>query len=140
MLERGEARCEIQRQRTSAQTPSVAPDAEKARNNLLNSDIEAIEPIEKVAKTTCVSFYGLKAKGDGTGVEPEARRPRQEGAVGDHLTGARLRDEDGHVTGLTESADTSPAYDDTRAGNLIELSAMRRLARSCRQEKTDSTR
>jgi mono/diheme cytochrome c family protein len=49
----------------SAQTPWVAPEAEKARKNPLASDNKAIEQGEKVAKTNCVSCHGAKGKGDG---------------------------------------------------------------------------
>jgi len=49
----------------SAQTPWVAPEAEKARKNPLASDKKAIEQGEKVAKTNCVSCHGAKGKGDG---------------------------------------------------------------------------
>ena len=49
----------------SAQTPWVAPEAEKARKNPLASDNKAIEQGEKVAKINCVSCHGAKGKGDG---------------------------------------------------------------------------
>jgi mono/diheme cytochrome c family protein len=49
----------------SAQTPWVAPGAEKARKNPLACDTKAIEQAEKVAKTNCVSCHGAKGKGDG---------------------------------------------------------------------------
>jgi mono/diheme cytochrome c family protein len=49
----------------SAQTPWIAPEAEKARKNPLASDSKAIEQGEKVAKTNCVSCHGAKGKGDG---------------------------------------------------------------------------
>jgi mono/diheme cytochrome c family protein len=49
----------------SAQTPWVAPEAEKARKNPLASDSKAIEQGEKVAKTNCMSCHGAKGKGDG---------------------------------------------------------------------------
>jgi len=47
----------------SAQTPWVAPEAEKVRKNPLANDSKAIEQGEKVAKTNCMSCHG--AKGDG---------------------------------------------------------------------------
>ena len=49
----------------SAQTPWVAPEAEKARNNPLASDSKAIEQGEKLAKINCASCHGAKGKGDG---------------------------------------------------------------------------
>ncbi len=49
----------------SAQTPWLAPEAEKARKNPLASDSKAIEQGEKVARTNCVSCHGAKGKGDG---------------------------------------------------------------------------
>lgn len=48
-----------------AQTPWVAPEAEKGRKNPLASDTKAIEQGEKLAKTNCASCHGLKGKGDG---------------------------------------------------------------------------
>lgn len=49
----------------AAQTPWVAPEAEKTRKNPLASDSKAIAQGEKVAKTNCVSCHGAKGKGDG---------------------------------------------------------------------------
>ena len=49
----------------SAQTPWLAPEAEKARKNPLASDNKAIEQGERVAKTNCVSCHGAKDKGAG---------------------------------------------------------------------------
>ena len=49
----------------SAQTPWVAPEAEKARKNPLASDAKAIKQGEKIAKTNCASCHGPKGKGDG---------------------------------------------------------------------------
>jgi mono/diheme cytochrome c family protein len=49
----------------SAQTPWVAPEAEKGRKNPLASDSNAIGQGEKIAKTNCVSCHGAKGKGDG---------------------------------------------------------------------------
>ncbi len=49
----------------SAQTPWVAPEAEKVRKNPLANDNKAIEQGEKVAKTNCMSCHGAKGKGDG---------------------------------------------------------------------------
>jgi mono/diheme cytochrome c family protein len=48
-----------------AQTPWVAPDAEKAKKNPLPADKKVIEQGEKVAKINCVSCHGAKGKGDG---------------------------------------------------------------------------
>ena len=59
----------------SAQTPWVAPEAEKARKNPLASDSKAIEQGEKVAKTNCVSCHGAKGKGDGAAAAALNPRP-----------------------------------------------------------------
>ncbi len=48
-----------------AQTPWVAPEAEKAKKNPLPADKKIIEQGEKVAKINCVSCHGAKGKGDG---------------------------------------------------------------------------
>jgi mono/diheme cytochrome c family protein len=48
-----------------AQTPWVAPEAEKAKKNPLPADTKVIEQGEKVAKINCVSCHGAKGKGDG---------------------------------------------------------------------------
>jgi mono/diheme cytochrome c family protein len=48
-----------------AQTPWVAPAAEKAKKNPLPGDKTIIEQGEKVAKTNCVPCHGPKGKGDG---------------------------------------------------------------------------
>ena len=48
-----------------AQTPWVAPEAEKVRKNPLASDAKAIEQGEKLAKTNCASCHGAKGRGDG---------------------------------------------------------------------------
>ena len=48
-----------------AQTPWVAPEAEKAKKNPLPADKKTIEQGEKIAKVNCVSCHGAKGKGDG---------------------------------------------------------------------------
>ena len=48
-----------------AQTPWVAPEAEKAKKNPLPDDKKVIEQGEKIAKINCVSCHGAKGKGDG---------------------------------------------------------------------------
>src|SRR6516162_9717023 len=48
-----------------AQTPWVAPEAEKAKKNPLPADKKAIEQGAKVAKTNCVSCHVESGKGDG---------------------------------------------------------------------------
>jgi mono/diheme cytochrome c family protein len=48
-----------------AQTPWVAPEAEKAKKNPLPADKKVIEQGEKVAKVNCVTCHGAKGKGDG---------------------------------------------------------------------------
>jgi mono/diheme cytochrome c family protein len=48
-----------------AQTPWVAPAAEKARKNPLPADKKNVEQGEKVAKTNCATCHGPKGKGDG---------------------------------------------------------------------------
>jgi mono/diheme cytochrome c family protein len=48
-----------------AQTPWVAPAAEKAKKNPLPSDKKTEEQGEKIAKVNCVSCHGAKGKGDG---------------------------------------------------------------------------
>jgi mono/diheme cytochrome c family protein len=48
-----------------AQTPWVAPAAEKEKKNPLPADAKSVEQGEKVAKVNCVSCHGAKGKGDG---------------------------------------------------------------------------
>jgi len=48
-----------------AQTPWVAPEAERARKNPLASDSKSVEQGERLAKTNCASCHGFKGKGDG---------------------------------------------------------------------------
>ena len=48
-----------------AQTPWVAPEAEKAKKNPLPADKKVVEQGEKVAKLNCVACHGAKGKGDG---------------------------------------------------------------------------
>jgi len=48
-----------------AQTPWVAPEAEKGRKNPLANDFKFVEQGEKLAKTNCASCHGVKGKGDG---------------------------------------------------------------------------
>ena len=58
-----------------AQTPWVAPDAEKAKKNPLPADKKIIEQGEKIAKVNCVTCHGAKGKGDGAaavGAQSEA--------------------------------------------------------------------
>ena len=48
-----------------AQTPWVAPEAEKAKKSPLPADKKLIDQGAKVAKTNCVSCHGAGGKGDG---------------------------------------------------------------------------
>jgi mono/diheme cytochrome c family protein len=48
-----------------AQTPWVAPEAEKAKKNPLPADKKVVEQGEKIAKLNCVACHGAKGKGDG---------------------------------------------------------------------------
>src|SRR4026208_1916967 len=48
-----------------AQSPWVAPEAEKAKKNPTPNDKKTVEQGEKVAKVNCVSCHGVKGKGDG---------------------------------------------------------------------------
>jgi len=48
-----------------AQTPWVAPAAEKPRKNPFANDHKAIARGEEVAKLNCVGCHGAKGKGDG---------------------------------------------------------------------------
>jgi len=48
-----------------AQTPWVAPEAERARKNPLASDSKSVEQGERLAKTNCASCHGVKGKGGG---------------------------------------------------------------------------
>src|SRR5947207_5488302 len=49
----------------AAQTPWVAPEADKAKKNPLPPDKKVIEQGEKLAKINCVACHGAKGKGDG---------------------------------------------------------------------------
>ena len=48
-----------------AQTPWVAPEAEKAKKNPVPADAKNVEQGEKIAKINCVSCHGARGKGDG---------------------------------------------------------------------------
>jgi mono/diheme cytochrome c family protein len=48
-----------------AQSPWVAPAAEKAKKNPLPADAKTVEQGKKVADINCVSCHGSKGKGDG---------------------------------------------------------------------------
>jgi mono/diheme cytochrome c family protein len=50
---------------TLAQTPWVAPAAEKTKKNPLPADKKSVEQGEKVAKINCAPCHGPKGKGDG---------------------------------------------------------------------------
>lgn len=58
-----------------AQTPWVAPEAEKVKKNPLPADKKIIEQGEKVAKINCVSCHGVKGKGDGAAAAALNPRP-----------------------------------------------------------------
>ena len=58
-----------------AQTPWVAPDAEKGKKNPLPADAKNIEQGEKIAKINCASCHGAKGKGDGAAAVALSPKP-----------------------------------------------------------------
>ena len=58
-----------------AQTPWVAPEADKAKKSPLPADKKVIAQGEKVAKINCVSCHGAKGKGDGVAAAALTPKP-----------------------------------------------------------------
>ncbi len=58
-----------------AQTPWVAPEAEKAMKSPLPAEKKFVEQGEKIAKINCVSCHGAKGKGDGAAAAALTPKP-----------------------------------------------------------------
>jgi mono/diheme cytochrome c family protein len=59
----------------NAQTPWVAPEAEKAMKSPLPAEKKFVEQGEKIAKINCVSCHGAKGKGDGAAAAALTPKP-----------------------------------------------------------------
>ena len=70
----------------AAQTPWVAPDAEKAKKNPLSNDKKFVDQGAKLAQVNCATCHGAKGKGDGAAAAALTPKPAD-------WTSSRVQDE-----------------------------------------------